>query len=356
MMTRPTLKDVARRASVSVSTVSYALNDDSHVHLAPETRARVRRIAKELGYTPNAMARSLRTRSSRTAGVVLTKPLTNLRYAAIVQGIANGLATSGLRMTVLPDATAGVLEDCRNGMIDGLIFVGHDDAVPPPALVEAAAVGVAPLVTIDCGGRAADAPHSAVDFDYAHGAREMITHLAGRDIRTILHVRPEVSSRAERDRQATLMRALGHADGVTMRVVSTGMSDEDLARTDAEDGAIARGYLASTLRSITDALLGVDDPDTTAVLCSWGADVETSLRAVSHVAPGTVVAALAGSWPRTEIWPDLVYSRLPLEEAGRRAAALLSSELAPDREHLSIVLPPALDTRLPETPPGRTPA
>lgn len=344
-MPRPTLKDVAERASVSVSTVSYALNDHAHVHLAPETRARVRRIAKELGYTPNAMAQSLRSRSSRTIGVVISKPLTNLRYAAILQGTATGLAAGGLRLAMLPDPTADtVLEDCRNGMLDGLIFVGHDDAVPPEALVAAAADGTAPLVTIDCGSPAEGAPHSSVDFDYSHGAQEMIDHLQERGIRTVLHLRPEVSSRAERERQATLMRALGAADGMSLRVVSTQLSDDDLAAADTGSPDATARYLATTLTGLSEALRSSpSEPAATAVLCSWGADAETALKAVSEVSPGTVVAALAGSWPRPEIWPGLVYSRLPLEEAGRRAADLIAEELRPDPSHRRLLIRPVLD-------------
>lgn len=348
-MPRPTLKDVAERASVSVSTVSYALNDHSHVHLAPETRARVRRIAKELGYTPNAMARSLRSRSSRTIGVVISKPLTNLRYAAILQGTATGLAAGGLRLAMLPDPTADtVLEDCRNGMLDGLIFVGHDDAVPPEALVAAAADGTAPLVTIDCGYPAESAPHSSVDFDYSHGAQEMIGHLQERGISTVLHLRPEVSSRAERERQVTLMRALGAADGMSLRVVSTRISDDDLAAADRGGPDATARYLGTTQAALSTALRSSpSEPSSTAVLCSWGADVETALKAVADTSPGTVVGALAGSWPRPEVWPGLVYSRLPLEEAGQRAAELIAEELRPEPVHGRLLLRPVLDPAAP---------
>ena len=53
-----TLKDVAQKACVDVSTVSRALNNTSYVH--PETKARIVAAAKELGYRPNVMAKALR--------------------------------------------------------------------------------------------------------------------------------------------------------------------------------------------------------------------------------------------------------------------------------------------------------
>ena len=63
-----TLKDVARLAGVSITTVSHALNGTRRV--LPETSARVMAAVKELGYSPNSVARGLRTGNSRTIGVI----------------------------------------------------------------------------------------------------------------------------------------------------------------------------------------------------------------------------------------------------------------------------------------------
>ncbi len=65
-----TLKDIARRANVSVSTVSLILRDTAGARVSPETAERVRRIARELHYRPNLVARSLRIASTRTIGMV----------------------------------------------------------------------------------------------------------------------------------------------------------------------------------------------------------------------------------------------------------------------------------------------
>lgn len=344
---RPTLKDVAAAAHVSVSTVSYALNDDARVRLAADTRARIRRIAKELGYTPNGIARSLQSRSSRTVGVVVSKPLTSPRYAAIVQGIGSAVTARGFRMAVLPDMTgASFLADCRSGLLDGLIFVGHDDVRVPDALVEAATDGTAPLVAIDGGMPAPGAAYSSLDFDYAGGAESMIEHLDHRGITTVLHLRPEVPSRAERERQAALMRALGRAEAMTLRVVSTGLDEQTLRA--AEQNGTDRSYLARIATRLTEALADrSEDPRSLAVLCSWGADVEAALSVVTTRSAGTTVASLAAGWPRIELWPDLVYSALPLEEAGRRAVDLLAGELLPEARHEHALLTPDLRSSAP---------
>jgi len=66
-----TLKDVARRACVDVSTVSRALNNTSYVH--PDTKARIMAAVEELSYQPNVLARGLRQGKRNTIGVVVPK-------------------------------------------------------------------------------------------------------------------------------------------------------------------------------------------------------------------------------------------------------------------------------------------
>jgi LacI family transcriptional regulator, galactose operon repressor len=80
----PTMKDVARRAGVSVTTVSHALNGTRFVE--PETAERVLAAARELGYAPNRIARGLRTGASRTIGVISPSAQDPL-FADVVVGI-----------------------------------------------------------------------------------------------------------------------------------------------------------------------------------------------------------------------------------------------------------------------------
>lgn len=67
------IKDVASRAGVSVATVSRVLND--HPSVRPDTRTRVLAAVTELGYRPNAVARSPRTDQTRTLGLVISDVL-----------------------------------------------------------------------------------------------------------------------------------------------------------------------------------------------------------------------------------------------------------------------------------------
>ena len=78
-----TIRDVAARAGVSVATVSYVINGTKPV--APETAARVRRAMEELDYHPNAVAQSLRTRTTHVIGVVVSD-IANPFFATLVRG------------------------------------------------------------------------------------------------------------------------------------------------------------------------------------------------------------------------------------------------------------------------------
>ena len=71
-MARPTIKEVAARAQVSLKTVSRVVNDEPGVHA--ETRERVRQAVAELGYRPDASARSLRTAQSYAIGLLYDNP------------------------------------------------------------------------------------------------------------------------------------------------------------------------------------------------------------------------------------------------------------------------------------------
>ena len=95
-MKRPTQKDVARRAGVSRSTVSYVLNDetDLKVQISAETRERVLQAIAELGYEPDARAQSLRRGSTKIVGVVIPV-IRNPFFWQILSGISDALQEAG---------------------------------------------------------------------------------------------------------------------------------------------------------------------------------------------------------------------------------------------------------------------
>ena len=127
----PTSYDVALAAGVAQSTVSRSFRDDSGI--SPATRARVRAIGAAVGYTPNALARSLILRRSNTVAVVVTA-LTLHSHPGLVHALARALGGASRQVLLLtveterPDAT--VLQGLLAFPLDGLFScTGLDDDV-----------------------------------------------------------------------------------------------------------------------------------------------------------------------------------------------------------------------------------
>ncbi len=92
-----TIKDVAKKANVSISTASYAINDSSKVN--KETALRIKKIANELGYFPNSQARNLKLKKTKIIGVFIANfggPV----YHEFLDGIQKKLAEKGYSMVV----------------------------------------------------------------------------------------------------------------------------------------------------------------------------------------------------------------------------------------------------------------
>jgi len=124
---RPTIHDVAFRAGVSKSLVSLALRGSPKV--SPESKARILAAAAELGYRPNAAARSLADRRSQTIGVLILD-LHNPVFAEILDGVQMEVRQHGFSTMLVSGGEDPVLEQQEidsllQFQIEGLILISH---------------------------------------------------------------------------------------------------------------------------------------------------------------------------------------------------------------------------------------
>jgi DNA-binding LacI/PurR family transcriptional regulator len=176
------IKDVAREAGVSTTTVSHALSGKGR--LPEETRVRVRRIAEEMGYRPSAVARSLAAGRTGVLGIAFSvHPNVEANffaldwYAQIVNGATDRAMQAGYALVVVPP-TAGP-QIWGRLPLDGTIVV---EPVPDdPSLSEIAAYGVR-LVSI---GTSPGLDAWAVDNDNAAVVREALDHLRDAGARSV---------------------------------------------------------------------------------------------------------------------------------------------------------------------------
>ena len=115
-----TIKDIAKRAGVSHSTVSRTLRDDPLV--AEETASRIRRLASELSYVPSAAARSLKTSRSRVLGVIVNR-IADPFYSEVLDGVQEVFQTAGYSLFL-----GSPNHDDRHGakqLTEHLLELGH---------------------------------------------------------------------------------------------------------------------------------------------------------------------------------------------------------------------------------------
>ncbi len=188
MPDRPaTLRDVAAAARVHPATASRALNPETRILVSEETARRVTAAAAKLGYRPNPVARSLRTRRSHTVGVLIPD-LNNPLFPPIVRGLEDKLSEAGyVALIGNTDADANrertLFEQMRARHVDG--FVLATATLHDRLLAEAAAAEV-PVVLMN--RLAQDYSFPSVSVDNEQGARMAVTHLARLGHTRIAHI------------------------------------------------------------------------------------------------------------------------------------------------------------------------
>lgn len=146
-----TIKDVAKHAGVSTSTVSHALNQTRYV--SEEITARVKKAVDELQYAPSALARSLKLKHTRTFGMLVTTS-TNPFFAEVVKGVERRCYEQGYNLLLCN--TEGDLERLRFNIdmllqkrVDGLLLMS--DEIVSQNLDIFARHKAVPTVVMDCG-------------------------------------------------------------------------------------------------------------------------------------------------------------------------------------------------------------
>jgi len=189
-----TLKDIAEAVGKSVAAVSRALND--YDDISAETREQVKRVAREMGYTPNLMARRLQKRTTDALGFIL--PVLSPRdadpyFSELLAGIANEAAELGFDLLV-STCTPGpheaqVYQRLMSGRVDGMI-VARPRCKDPR--IELLLKKRNPFVVV--GNIAVPGDILTVSDDVVEGARQVAQHLIdqGHERIALINTHPEL--------------------------------------------------------------------------------------------------------------------------------------------------------------------
>jgi len=327
------MKRIARELGVSTTTISKVLNN--HQDISSATRARVLARVEELGYRPNALARSLTLRRAETIGIVIPD-LMHSYFVEVINGIEQVASARGYGLLLCnsgenPTKERSELQLLYGRQVDGILLAAAPEAQNGDVLRRLRAHGVA-IVMIDRDDYE-DMPCHRVLTDDERAGVLATEHLLASGRRAIAHLAGPRSTHARR-RQKGWRRALRTA-GIAPQaewLVQSGFLERE-------------GYEA--MQRLLEAGVGVDavfaanDPAAIgAMKAIWGAGLKVpddiAVVGVGDIAHGDLlkVPLTTISWSRAEL--------------GSRAAELLidslerkGTQLPPQR----VIIPPRLIVR-----------
>ncbi|MGD6856621.1 LacI family DNA-binding transcriptional regulator [Bacillus infantis] len=194
-----TISDVAKKASVSKSTVSRIINGN-HEQNTQETVNKVLKVIEELDYKPNALARSLKSTKTNVIGIILSK-LQNQFWSSVLEGVEDTCRSYGYNLMICNSNEDGQLEEehirsLQMHQLDGLII---NPTLKNKLLYKKLSDNKFPFILMN--RKLYDQDVHMVTVDNIKGARVAIEHLiqtGRRKIAIFLYPPAEISPRLER--------------------------------------------------------------------------------------------------------------------------------------------------------------
>ncbi len=324
-----TIKDVAKKAGVSVATVSRVFNASGPV--SAKAIERVRDVASALRYVPHVGARSLITSRTNCVGVLLPD-LYGEFFSEVIRGMDQTAQQHGFHL-LLSSAHNGKRElegamRAMRGRVDGMIIMS-------PHLDEAALIAnlpsTVPVVLISC--RVKDGDYDSIVIDNARGAQQMVAHLVSQGHRRVAIIRGAEGNHDASERLRGYRRALRDADLA---------ADPSLELSG--DFTEASGH-----RAVAQALSLADPP--TAIFAANDAmaiGAVSALRDLGRRVPEDVAVGGFDDIPIARYMnPALSSVHVPISEMGARATQRIIEALTgtPSRKRRREVLPTQLIVR-----------
>lgn len=317
---RPRIDDVARKAGVSKTAVSFAFNRPDRLN--PNTASRILDVAKALGYRPNPVARMLTQRRTMSIGLMtphaLSTAFANPFFGALAQGIAQVAEPAGYALHFISPDRGSLGRALDRATVDGLVVIGlpaqHPevdrlrDAGLPMVLIDSAAMPDVPSITVDDEGGAYQAATHLLDLGHREVLVVAIAPQAPYPPGTIHGVGPDRLrgyDRAFRDRgvpfpASTLVSSQSTFEGGSAAFRTAWAQDLRPTAILAMSDAIAIGALAAAgslgLRVPGDlSVVGFDDIDIAALTSPPLTTVHQPIRSKGEAGMDLLLAILSGA-------------------------------------------------------------
>ena len=317
---RPTGADVARRAGLSRATVSYVLNNTPHQAIPEQTRQRVLAAAAELGYTPSAAGRALRSGHSDVVLLLLPDWPIGPSVGALLESLSAALAEQGLTFVAHPRSAGRPVAEVWKAITPAAVvtFEQLDDV--ETRKLEAAGVELA--VTLLGGHR----QRGTMDVPEQRTGRLQAEHLAAAGHRRLGYAWPDdrrvltfAEARLEGVRQACAELGLAGPQVVTVPLTPDGAcaavqawrgAVPPVTAVCAYNDEVALALLAGARRAGVDvpgdlAVIGVDDLPLSAVALPALTTVRADTPAMAGLIADTIRRRLDGRPPGRRPGSDL---------------------------------------------------
>jgi DNA-binding LacI/PurR family transcriptional regulator len=309
------LSDVARTAGVSVSTASLALRTERRV--AAATRVRVLDAARNLGYVPNELGRSMRSGRTRTVGIVIQQTSERIfshpYFTEVIGGITETAVTVGytilLSVSSHDESEDAYLRLLESGRADGAILLAV-----PLADRNARRIAASGLPVVFVGVWNHQPPIHSVGIDDRVAAMAMVEHLIDQGYDRIAHLTGKpghASAMLREDGYRAALAAAGRAPDPAL--VAEGDFSTESGRT-AMLGLLNQGHCPDAVFAASDEM----------AVGAFQALRERGLRVPAQIAlagfDDIPIAALMS--------PPLTTVHHPMREIGRAAGQLLFDQLA----------------------------
>jgi len=303
------LKDIARECGVSTATVSKALNNQKDI--GDDTKEKVKRIAKEMGYLPNSAARALKTNRSFNIGVLFTEEagsgLKHEYFSGVLNGFKIQAELQGYDITFIntyfENQPMSYIEHCRYRNFEGVIIVCAD--YNDPNVYELLNSNI-PIVTIDYIHQNC----TAVCSNNVRGIESLVRYVASKGHKKIAYIHGQTNSYVTKDRLASFYRIMGE--------FGLDIPDEyvrEAAYLETKKTAILTRELLSLKNPPTCILY----PDDTSLIGGRNVIIETGLKIPNDIS----IAGYDGFEISQLIFPKLTTIHQDTNEIGREAARRL---------------------------------
>jgi alanine racemase len=183
-MGKVTINDIARKAGVSKTAVSFAFNNPDH--LSEATRDKIHRIADELGYIPDPVARSMSTGKTGTIGILVPQPIPDIMRNPFIpeflEGVGEACTEASFSLMIVPPLEGSIRRAIKNAAVDGFLTLGLEETKKTMMVLKQRRM---PYVTVDSDPIIGI---SAVNVDDENGARDAMREVIAAGHRDIVIV------------------------------------------------------------------------------------------------------------------------------------------------------------------------